>query len=166
MAPMERQLRITRPGRPLTDEVETALREGVVAADLQDEVEVVATGCHGLCAMAPVVVIEPDDVVYGRNRIKYVPDVIEKTVKSGEIIRRFCFGRDEETAQVGDIPFYAHQTKSILRNVGRVDPRQIEDAIQRGVYEAAAHVLVNMEPDQVVEEVIASGLRGRGGGGF
>ena len=147
-------------------EIETAFREGVVAADLQDEVEVVATGCHGLCAMAPVVVIEPDDIVYGRNRIKYVPDVIDKTVKSGEIIRRFCFGRDEETAHVGDIPFYTHQTKSILRNVGRVDPRQIEDAIQRGVYEAAAHVLVNMEPDQVVEEVIASGLRGRGGGGF
>ena len=110
-------------------EIETAFREGVVAADLQDEVEVVATGCHGLCAMAPVVVIEPDDIVYGRNRIKYVPDVIDKTVKSGEIIRRFCFGRDAETAHVGDIPFYSHQTKSILRNVGRVDPRQIEDAI-------------------------------------
>ena len=87
-------------------EIETALREGVVTADLQDEVEVVATGCHGLCAMAPVVVIEPDDIVYGRNRIKYIPDVIEKTVKGGEIIRRFCFGRDEETARISDIPFY------------------------------------------------------------
>jgi NADH:ubiquinone oxidoreductase subunit F (NADH-binding)/(2Fe-2S) ferredoxin len=147
-------------------EIETALREGVVTADLQDEVEVVATGCHGLCAMAPVVVIEPDDIVYGRNRIKYIPDVIEKTVKNGEIIRRFCFGRDEETAHLADIPFYSHQTKAVLHNVGRIDPRQIEDAIQRGAYEAAARVLADMEPDQVVEEVVASGLRGRGGGGF
>ena len=147
-------------------EIETALREGVVTADLQDEVEVVATGCHGLCAMAPVVVIEPDDIVYGRNRIKYIPDVIEKTVKNGEIIRRFCFGRDEETAHLSDIPFYSHQTKAVLHNVGRIDPRQIEDAIQRGAYEAAARVLADMEPDQVVEEVVASGLRGRGGGGF
>ncbi len=147
-------------------EVEAAFREGVAAADLQGEVQVVATGCHGLCAMAPVVVIEPNDVVYGRNRIKYVPDVIEQTVKSGEIIRRFCFGRDPEMAHLGDIPFYAHQTKAVLRNVGRVDPQQIDDAIQRGVYEAAGQVLTSMEPDEVVEEIIASGLRGRGGGGF
>ena len=116
--------------------------------------------------MAPVVVIEPDDIVYGRNRIKYIPDVIEKTVKNGEIIRRFCFGRDEETAHLADIPFYSHQTKAVLHNVGRIDPRRIEDAIQRGAYEAAARVLADMEPDQVVEEVVASGLRGRGGGGF
>jgi NADH:ubiquinone oxidoreductase subunit F (NADH-binding)/(2Fe-2S) ferredoxin len=147
-------------------EVEAAFRDEVAAADLQDEVQVVATGCHGLCAMAPVVVIEPDDVLYGRNRIKYVPDVIEQTVKNGEIIRRFCFGRDPEMAHVGDIPFYAHQTKAVLRNVGRVDPQQIDDAIQRGVYEAAAHVLTSMDPDEVVEEVVTSGLRGRGGGGF
>ena len=91
-------------------EIETALRDGVVAANLQDEVEVVATGCHGLCAMAPVVVIEPDDIVYGRNRIKYIPDVIEKTVKNGEIIRRFCFGWIEETAHLEDSPFYAPPT--------------------------------------------------------
>jgi NADH:ubiquinone oxidoreductase subunit F (NADH-binding)/(2Fe-2S) ferredoxin len=147
-------------------EVEAAFRAGVAAADLEDEVEVVATGCHGLCAMAPVVLIEPDDIVYGRNRIKYVPDVIEQTVKSGEIIRRFCFGRDPEMAHLGDIPFYAHQTKAVLRNVGRIDPQHVDDAIQRGVYEAAAHVLTTMEPDEVVEEVVASGLRGRGGGGF
>lgn len=147
-------------------EIEAAFRDGVEQADLQDEVEVVATGCHGLCAMAPVVVIEPDDVVYGRNRIKYVPNVIDQTVRNGEIIRRFCFGRDAETAHLEDIPFYAHQTKAVLRNVGRVDPQEIEDAVQRGVYESAAHVLANMQPDEVVEEVITSGLRGRGGGGF
>ena len=61
-------------------------------------------------------------IVYGRNRVKYIPDVISKTVMNGEIIRRFCYGRDAEMAHVEDIPFYAHQTKRVLRNVGRVDP--------------------------------------------
>ncbi len=99
-------------------EVEAAFRAEVDAAGLQDEVEVVQTGCHGLCAMAPVAVIEPYDIVYGRNRVKYIPDVFSKTVMGGEIIRRFCYGRDPDMAHLGDIPFYTHQTKKVLRNVG------------------------------------------------
>jgi NADP-reducing hydrogenase subunit HndC len=138
----------------------------VAAAGLEDEVDVVQTGCHGLCAMAPVAVIEPNDIVYGRNRVKYIPDVISKTVMNGEVIKRFCYGRDEAMAHVEDIPFYAHQTKRVLRNVGRVDPQEIDDAIQRGVYSAAGKALTTMSPDEIVEEVKASALRGRGGGGF
>ena len=147
-------------------DIEAAFREGVAAAGLDGEVEVVATGCHGLCAMAPVAVIEPEDIVYGRNRVKYVPDVISQTIQQGEIIRRFCYQRDEAMAHVGDIPFYEHQDKRVLRNVGRVDPTKIEDAIQRGVYSAAARALHGMEPDAIVAEVKASRIRGRGGGGF
>ena len=147
-------------------DIEAAFSEGIAAAGIEDEVEVVRTGCHGLCAMAPVAVIEPYDIVYGRNRVKYVPDVIAQTVQQGEVIRRFCFERNPDMAHVGDIPFYAHQTKRVLRNVGRIDPQRIEDAIQRGVYQAAATTLFGMEPDEVVDEVTASGLRGRGGGGF
>ena len=147
-------------------QVGAAFRAEVEAAGLEDEVDVVETGCHGLCAMAPVAVIEPYDIVYGRNRVKYIPDVISKTVMNGEIIRRFCYDRNDEMAHTGDIPFYAHQAKRVLRNVGRVDPTEIDDAIQRGVYRAAATALVGMEPDQIVEEVKTSGLRGRGGGGF
>jgi NADH:ubiquinone oxidoreductase subunit F (NADH-binding)/(2Fe-2S) ferredoxin len=147
-------------------EVEATFRSEVAAAGLQDEVDVVQTGCHGLCAMAPVAVIEPYDIVYGRNRVKYIPDVISQTVMNGEVIKRFCYGRDAEMAHVEDIPFYAHQTKRVLRNVGRVDPQKIDDAIQRGVYSAAGTALTTMEPDEIVEEVKASALRGRGGGGF
>jgi len=147
-------------------DIEAAFREGVVVAGLEDEVDVVATGCHGLCAMAPVAVIEPDDVFYGRNRAKFVPDVISQTVQKGEIIGRLCYGRDEAMAHVKDIPFFEHQTKRVLRNVGRVDPQRIEDAIQRGVYQAAAKGLLDMQPDEVVEEVKTSAIRGRGGGGF
>ncbi len=147
-------------------EVEAAFRSEVGAAGMQDDVDVVQTGCHGLCAMAPVVVIEPHDIVYGRNRIKYIPDVFAQTVMDGKIIRRFCYGRDADTAHVADIPFYTHQTKRVLRNVGRIDPQQIEAAIQRGVYQAAARTLTSMNPEEVIEEVKTSGLRGRGGAGF
>ncbi len=147
-------------------DIDTALREAVAAAGIEDEVEVVRTGCHGLCAMAPVIVIEPDDIIYGRNRTKYIPDVISETVQQGEVIRRFCYQRDADLAHVEDIPFYLHQTKRVLRNVGRVDPQRIEDAIQRGVYESAARALTSMTPDEIVTEVKTSGLRGRGGGGF
>jgi NADH:ubiquinone oxidoreductase subunit F (NADH-binding)/(2Fe-2S) ferredoxin len=147
-------------------DIETAFREGVADAGLEDEVEVVATGCHGLCAMAPVVVIEPDDVLYGRTRAKFVPDVISQTVQKGETIGRLCYGRDESMAHVQDIPFFNHQTKRVLRNVGRVDPQRIEDAIGRGVYQAAAKAIFDMQPDDVIEEVKTSAIRGRGGGGF
>ncbi len=147
-------------------EVEAAFRSEVGAAGMQDDVDVVQTGCHGLCAMAPVVVIEPHDIIYGRNRIKYIPDVFAQTVMDGKIIRRFCYGRDADTAHVADIPFYTHQTKRVLRNVGRIDPQQIEAAIQRGVYQAAARTLTSTNPEEVIEEVKTSGLRGRGGAGF
>ena len=147
-------------------DIEAAFREGVADAGLEDEVEVVATGCHGLCAMAPVVLIEPDDVFYGRNRAKFVPDVIAKTVQAGEIVTRLTYGRDEATAHLEDIPFFDHQTKRVLRNVGRVDPQRIEDAIARGVYGAVARMLSAMQPDEVIEEVKTSAIRGRGGGGF
>jgi NADH:ubiquinone oxidoreductase subunit F (NADH-binding)/(2Fe-2S) ferredoxin len=147
-------------------DIEAAFREGVADAGLEDEVEVVATGCHGLCAMAPVVLIEPDDVFYGRNRAKFVPDVIAKTVQAGEIVTRLTYGRDEATAHLEDIPFFDHQTKRVLRNVGRVDPQRIEDAVARGVYGAVARMLSGMQPDEVIEEVKTSAIRGRGGGGF
>ena len=146
-------------------DIEAALREEVSARQLEDEVEVVATGCHGLCAMAPVVVIEPGEVIYGRLRAKLVPDVIARTVQQGETIGRLCYERDEARARVPDIPFFAHQDKRVLRNVGRLDPQRIEEAIGRGVYRASARALF-APPEAVVEEVKRSGIRGRGGGGF
>ena len=147
-------------------DIEAAFREGVSEAGLEDEVEVVATGCHGLCAMAPVVAIEPDDVLYGRVRAKFVPDVIAQTVQGHQVVNRLTYGRDESTAHPKDIPFFEHQTKRVLRNVGRVDPQRIEDALARGVYGAVGTMLSGMQPDEVIEEVKASAVRGRGGGGF
>jgi len=147
-------------------DIEAAFREGIAEAGLDEEVEVVATGCHGLCAMAPVVVVEPDDVMYGRVRPKFVPDVIAKTVQGGEIVSRLTYGRDEASAHPRDIPFFEHQTKRVLHNVGRVDPQRIEDAIAHGAYGSVAKMLSGMQPDEVIDEVRTSAIRGRGGGGF
>ena len=147
-------------------DVGAAIRQHIQSAGLQDEIQVVDTGCHGLCALAPVIIIEPDDIVYGKIRVKDVPRIVEETVQNGQIIDRFCYGRSADMSHLADIPFYANQIKNVLRHVGRVDPKTVDDAIQRGAYAAAAKALTTMSPEQVIEEMATSGLRGRGGAGF
>ena len=147
-------------------DVGAAFREHIQGAGLNGRIQVVETGCHGLCALAPVVIIEPDDIVYGKIRVKDVPRIIEQTVQGGKIIDRFCYRRSADMSRLADIPFYAHQIKNVLRHVGRVDPIAIDDAIRCGAYAAAAKALTTMDPDQVIETVADSGLRGRGGAGF
>jgi len=149
-----------------------AFEQQIAAAGLAEGVRVVRTGCHGICAMAPVIVIEPhgrpdpEDIVYGGLGPDDVPDVIESTVQGGQVIDRFCYRQDPAMARMADIPFYAHQDKRVLRHCGRIDPRRIEDAIGCGTYQQAAKALTQLDPDQIVEQVTASGLRGRGGAGF
>ena len=147
-------------------ELGAAFRDKVAAAGLAEEVEVVQTGCHGLCAMAPVIVIEPEDIVYGGLSADHVDEVIELTIRQGEILDQFCYDKQPGMAHMADIPFYANQSQRVLRNCGRIDPRRIEHAIQRGTYAAAGKALAGMTPEAVIKEVTASGLRGRGGAGF
>ncbi len=147
-------------------ELGAAFRERVSAAGLADEVAVVETGCHGLCAMAPVIVIEPADICYGGVKVKDVEAIVEKTVRDGQIIKRLCYEKDAAFAELSSIPFYKHQVKQVLRRCGRIDPRSMEQAIARGAYRAAAKALLEMTPEQIIEEVTQSGLRGRGGAGF
>ena len=147
-------------------DVAAAFHERIQSAGLDDKIHVVETGCHGLCALAPVIIIEPDDIVYGKIRVKDVPRIIEETVEGGKIIDRLCYGRTADMSRLADIPFFANQTKNVLRHVGRVDPMAIDDAIRCGAYAAAAKALTTMSPDQVTEQVTDSGLRGRGGAGF
>ena len=141
--------------------------EKLTTAGLDGEVEVVETGCHGQCARAPLVRIEPHDFLYGQMEPGDIDDVIETTLRKGLPVDRLCEARDGKAIPIiGDIPFYKAQTREIFRDCGRVDPRRIEDAIVRGTYEAAAEALTAMTPEQVIDEVTGSGLRGRGGAGF
>ena len=144
-----------------------AFREQLAAAGLDQEIAVVDVGCHGQCARAPVILIEPWDYLYGGVKPEDVADIIETTLKHGKPVERLCEGSNGEVvAAMSEVPFYTHQRKEVLKNCGRVDPKRIEDAIARDGYQAAAKALTTMTPEQVIDEVVGAGLRGRGGAGF
>jgi len=148
-------------------EVANAFREQLASAGLDDEIAVVDVGCHGQCARAPVILVEPQDYLYGGVTPKDVAEIIETTLKNGLPVERLCENSGGQVvAKMKNIPFYKHQRKEVLKNCGRVDPKRIEDAVARGGYEAAATALFEMSPDQVIQEVVDAGLRGRGGAGF
>jgi NADH:ubiquinone oxidoreductase subunit F (NADH-binding)/(2Fe-2S) ferredoxin/Pyruvate/2-oxoacid:ferredoxin oxidoreductase delta subunit len=127
------------------------------------------TGCHGMCARGPLVVIEPGGIFYTRVNKSHVAKIVEKTLMNGEILEKLLYVDPDTKKKIIDfrqIPFYARQMKISLRNVGRIDPDVISDYIAEGGYSPLARVLSDMSPEQVIDEVSRSGLRGRGGGGF
>ena len=129
--------------------------------------DVKRTGCHGICEKGPLVTIEPDGIAYYRVREKDVPEIIEKTVKGGELIPRLL-SKDAEGKPIAtraEDPFYKKQVKIALRNVGKIDPLSIDDYIAAGGYEALKKA-ITMTPDEIITEIEKSGLRGRGGAGF
>ncbi len=147
-------------------EVLQAFRTELARAGLDEEVRVVPTGCHGLCALAPVVVIEPEDILYGEVGVEDVPEIVERTLRDGRLIDRLCYRGDPQFARMRNIPFYQYQQKHVLRRCGRIDPRVIEQAIERGAYAAAVQALTDLEPEEIIDRIERSGLRGRGGAGF
>ncbi len=148
-------------------EVCEAFEEQITNQDLGESVRVVRTGCHGLCAGAVAVVIHPQGIFYQGVTPEDVAEIIASTILGDEIIERLCYSSEGQTVcRQQDIPFYKHQTRLVLGNCGVVDPCSLEDCLTHGSYASAAQVLGEMSPDQVIDEVIASGLRGRGGAGF
>ncbi|MEW5993042.1 MAG: NAD(P)H-dependent oxidoreductase subunit E, partial [Candidatus Zixiibacteriota bacterium] len=128
------------------------------------------TGCHGLCEQGPLVVIEPEGLFYTRVKPKHVEQIIEDSIRRDNVIENLLY-RDPgngngRIAHYRDIPFYAKQHRIALRNLGHIDQYSIRDYIAQGGYQAAAKALTQLTPDQVIEEVTTSGLRGRGGAGF
>ncbi|MBU0608272.1 MAG: NAD(P)H-dependent oxidoreductase subunit E, partial [Armatimonadetes bacterium] len=150
------------------EDVVAAMREAVAGADLAD-VAVKFTGCHGFCERGPVVVMADEEIFYEHLKPEQVAEVVQRTLVAGEPIEKLLY-RDpvsrKRVAHVADIPFYAKQRRIALRYNGLIDPADIEDFIAAGGYEGLAKGLTEMSPEQVLEAVEASGLRGRGGGGF
>jgi NADH-quinone oxidoreductase subunit F len=143
------------------------LEREVAERGLGDRVRVVRVGCHGFCAGAVAVVVDPGGIFYRGVTPEDAPEIVERTVLAGEVIERLCYCPDGQIfRRLRDIPFYKHQTRRVLRNCGLVDPLSLEDALAHGAYAAAARVLSSTSPDEVIEEVTRSGLRGRGGAGF
>ncbi len=127
------------------------------------------TGCHGFCAQGPLVVIEPAGLFYTHVQVKNVAEIVDKTISGGEVISKLLYSAPDNGHKIEnyhEIPFYSRQTRISLRNVGKIDPENIRDYIAVGGYQALAKVLTGMKPQQVIDEVAKSGIRGRGGAGF
>jgi NADH:ubiquinone oxidoreductase subunit F (NADH-binding)/(2Fe-2S) ferredoxin/NAD-dependent dihydropyrimidine dehydrogenase PreA subunit len=136
---------------------------------LQDEVSVVTTGCNGFCAVGPLMVVQPDGIFYQLLKETDIPFLVEEHLIKGRPVKELLYTPPEEKVPIpkmSDIPFFADQTLIVLRNRGLINPESIDEYIARGGYEAIAKVLTSMTPDEVIREIKASGLRGRGGGGF
>ncbi|KPK37851.1 MAG: NADH dehydrogenase [Phycisphaerae bacterium SG8_4] len=148
-------------------DVAAAFRQKLAAAKLDEEIAVVETGCIGLCARAPVVLIEPYEYLYGGVKPDHVDEIIETTIRSGQPVQSLVgVENGKALPRIDEVGFYRAQQKVVLGNCGRIDPKNIEDAIARGCYEAAAKALCTMTPEEVIEEVTKADLRGRGGAGF
>ncbi|MFP4159591.1 MAG: FAD-dependent oxidoreductase [Desulfobacterales bacterium] len=149
--------------------VRDALADAVAEQGLDKQVEIRSTGCHGFCAKAPVVAIEPLGVQYQEVDPADAPEIVDQTIKRQQLIERLAY-HDPRTGQSvyyrNQIPFYQKQVRRVLANCGRIDPTKIEHYIAAGGYSAIVRALSKMTPEQVIEEVVNAKLRGRGGAGF
>lgn len=136
---------------------------------LEDKLYVRTSGCHGFCERGPIVVIYPEKIFYQRVGLDDAAEIIDKTILNGEIIDRLLYEdpvSGEKIVREDEVPFYKKQNRQLLGMNSKIDPKSLDDYLAMGGYSAIAKVLKTMRPEEVVEEVIQSKLRGRGGGGF
>ena len=147
-----------------------AFNENIKANGLEEEVKVVQTGCFGLCALGPVVIVHPDGTFYSRVEADDVAEIVSEHLLKGRVVERLVYkdGVEEVKGNVAlsDTAFYKTQNRVVLRNCGVINPESIDEYIAMDGYAALGKVLTEMTPDQVIQEILDSGLRGRGGGGF
>ncbi len=127
------------------------------------------SGCHGFCEMGPLVRIDPEGLLYCKVKPADAEEIVEQTVAEGRVVERLLYRHPvtgERYARQDEIPFYAKQTRLTLKDCGHIDPHRIDDYLAEGGYRGLARALLELTPDEVISEVTASGLRGRGGGGF
>ena len=146
-----------------------AFKRELAEQGLEDKVLLKATGCHGFCERGPIVVIHPQEIFYQRVTEEDVPEIVSKTIINGEVVDRLLYTdpvTGEKIVHEGEIPFYKKQMRILYGNNGKIDPTSIEDYIALGGYSALSKVLFSMSPEEVIETIKRSGLRGRGGAGF
>ena len=150
-------------------EIQKALEDDIAEAGLDNKLDVKLTGCHGFCQQGPLVIIEPEGTFYRNVKIKDSKEIVESHLQNNKPVERLFYKDPKTGAPVQrhqDIEFYKKQQQRVLRNCGHVNPEEIKDYTELGGYEALKKVLFEMTPEQVIEELKTSGLRGRGGGGF
>ncbi len=147
-----------------------ALEKEIIAQGLDKEVQVVKTGCFGLCALGPIMIVYPEGTFYSMVKPEDIPEIVSEHLLKGRIVTRLVY---EETVKeeggvksLNDTDFYKKQLRIALRNCGVINPENIDEYIGRDGYAALGKVLTEMTPDDVIETLLAAGLRGRGGAGF
>ena len=151
----------------IAEEMESQLK----AKGLENEVKIVRTGCFGLCALGPIMIVYPEGAFYSKVTVDDVEEIVDEHLLKGRIVKRLLY---DETVQDGsddikslnEVDFYKKQQRVALRNCGVINPENIDEYIAFDGYKALGKVLTEMKPEEVIETIKASGLRGRGGGGF
>jgi len=145
------------------------LENELAAKGLQEKAQVIETGCNGFCAMGPLMVIQPDGVFYQKIKSEDVPELVEEHLINNNQVKKLLYKNPVTKKRIpiqDDIPFFANQMPRALRNKGIIDPESIDDYIGRDGYQGVAKALLDIAPDDIVEQVKISGMRGRGGAGF
>ena len=150
-------------------EIIEALEKEIKAKGLDTEVKVIKTGCFGLCALGPIMIVYPEGCFYSQVKVEDVPEIVEEHLFKGRIVKRLLYDetvKKEEIKPLKDTNFYKKQKRVALRNCGVIDPENIDEYIAMDGYQALAKCLTELKPEDVIQIVMDSGLRGRGGGGF
>ncbi len=157
------------PGCGTGESVHQAFLDEIDKQGLSSKVEVKKTGCHGFCEKGPITVILPQEIFYQKLTMEDVPEVVQETLIKSNVIGRLLY-TDPQTQKKSiyehEVPFYSFQKRIVFADNGKIDPTEIDDYIARGGYSGLSSILSGMEPDEVIELVERSGLRGRGGAGF
>ena len=146
-----------------------ALEREIAKNGLQDEIKVIRTGCFGLCALGPIMVVYPEGAFYSQVKVDDIPEIVEEHFLKGRVVTRLLYDETvdgDSIKSLNETNFYKKQHRVALRNCGVIDPEDINEYIAKDGYQALAKCLKELTPKQVVQIVSDSGLRGRGGGGF
>ena len=146
-----------------------AMEAEIAAKGLQDEVQVIRTGCFGLCALGPIMIVYPEGCFYSEVKVEDVPEIVEEHLLKGRMVKRLLYSETvtpQEIKGLNDTNFYKKQERVALKNCGVINPENIDEYIAYDGYMALAKCLTEYTPEQVIQIVKDSGLRGRGGGGF
>ena len=145
------------------------LKEELIKKGIEKEVNVITTGCFGLCALGPIMVVYPEGSFYSMVKIEDIPEIVEEHLNKGRIVTRLLYQETVEKDTIKSLnktAFYEKQKRVALRNCGVIDPEKIDDYIAQDGYAALGKVLTEMTPEEVIQTMLDSGLRGRGGAGF
>ena len=152
-----------------TDEVKDALEREISQNGLKERVEIKVTGCHGFCEKGPIMVIHPEGTFYSQIKVEDVPEIVAETLVNKQLVDRLLYKdpvSKQKVSKESEVPFYSHQHRLIFGNNGLIDPTNIDDYIAMEGYSALAEALFSMSPEEIIDTIKESGLRGRGGGGF